>query len=80
MARKKNVDDKTSALELTLDENLHAEVQEILNKNIITDEDVEKYNMSKDASLSVGDFIDLMNKAFDADIKSEEIAQEVLSE
>lgn len=80
MAKNKKVTDTDSALELVLNENLHAEVQEVLNKNVITDEDIEKYNLSKNASLSVDNFIDLMNSAFDTDINAQEVAQEVLSE
>lgn len=42
---------------------IHAEVEEALNKNIITDEDIEKYQMNQDASLTAKEFLDLINTA-----------------
>lgn len=80
MARKKKIDDEKSALGLVLDENLHAEVQEILDKNIITDEDIEKYNMNKETSLSMNEFLGLVNKALDADIDGDKLVEEVVEE
>lgn len=77
--KKKSVTDEVSAINLTLNENLHAEVQKVLNKNIITDTDIERYNMSKNASLSANEFIDLMNKAFNTDINGEDIAKKELA-
>lgn len=44
-------------------EDIHAEVEEALNKNIITDEDIEKYQMNQDASLTAKEFLDLINTA-----------------
>ena len=44
-------------------EDIHAEVEEVLNKNIITDEDIEKYQMNQDASLTAKEFLDLINIA-----------------
>ena len=47
-------------------EDIHAEVEEALKKNVITDEDIEKYKMNKETSVSAGEFIDLLNKALNS--------------
>ena len=36
-----------AVFDMTNSENLHAEVSEILNKNVITEDDVERYQMNK---------------------------------
>lgn len=61
-------------------EDIHTEVEEALKKNVVTDEDIEKYNLNKETSLAAGEFIDLLNQAFDTDVDAHQIAQEVLSE
>lgn len=61
-------------------ENIHTEVEETLKKNVVTDEDIEKYNLNKETSLAAGEFIDLLNKAFDTSVDAHEVAQEVLEE
>lgn len=73
------VDD--AVFDMTNSENLHAEVSEILNKNVITDDDVERYKMNKDSSVSVGEFCNLLNSllADDEDkFKPEEVTEELL--
>jgi len=77
---KKTTNNKESVLGFMLNENLQAEVQNVLNKNIITDEDIEKYRLSQDVSCSVDEFIGLMNKAFDTDVNGEELAVEAIKE
>ncbi|MGN0006362.1 MAG: hypothetical protein ACI37Z_10410 [Candidatus Gastranaerophilaceae bacterium] len=61
-------------------EDIHTEVEEALKKNVVTDEDIEKYNLNKKTSLAAGEFIDLLNQAFDTDVDARQVAQEVLSE
>lgn len=72
---KKDVD-----VESLFKDDIHAEVEEVLNKNIITDEDIEKYKMNRDSSLTAGEFIDLINHAFKTNTDKEKIVQEVISE
>lgn len=50
-------------------EDIHAEVEEALNKNIITDEDIEKYQMNQDASLTAKEFLDLINTALSGNVE-----------
>lgn len=61
-----------AVFDMTNSENLHAEVSEILNKNVITDDDVERYRMNKDSSVSVGEFCNLLNSLLseDSDLES----------
>lgn len=72
-----------AVFDMTNSENLHAEVSEILNKNVITEDDVERYQMNKDSSVSVGEFCNLLNSllADDEDkFKPEEVAEELLKD
>lgn len=69
--------------DMTNSENLHAEVSEILNKNVITDDDVERYRMNKDSSVSVGEFCNLLNSLLSEDedkFTPEEMTKELLKE
>lgn len=75
------VDD--AVFDMANSENLHAEVSEILNKNVITDDDVERYKMNKDSSVSVGEFCELLNSLLaDGEEKftPEEVAEELLKD
>ena len=72
-----------AVFDMTNSENLHAEVSEILNKNVITDDDVERYRMNKDSSVSVGEFCNLLNSLLSEDEEKftpEEMTQELLKE
>lgn len=72
-----------AVFDMTNSENLHAEVSEILNKNVITDDDVERYRMNKDSSVSVGEFCNLLNSLLSEDedkFTPEEMAKELLKE
>ena len=70
-----------AVFDMTNSENLHAEVSEILNKNVITDDDVERYRMNKDSSVSVGEFCNLLNSLLSEDedkFTPEEMTKELL--
>lgn len=72
-----------AVFDMTNSENLHAEVSEILNKNVITDDDVERYRMNKDSSVSVGEFCNLLNSLLSDDedkFTPEEMTKELLKE
>lgn len=72
-----------AVFDMTNSENLHAEVSEILNKNVITDDDVERYRMNKDSSVSVGEFCNLLNSLLSEDedkFTPEEMTKELLKE
>lgn len=72
-----------AVFDMTNSENLHAEVSEILNKNVITDNDVERYRMNKDSSVSVGEFCNLLNSLLSEDedkFTPEEVAEELLKD
>lgn len=72
-----------AVFDMTNSENLHAEVSEILNKNVITDDDVERYRMNKDSSVSVGEFCNLLNSLLLEDedkFTPEEMTKELLKE
>lgn len=72
-----------AVFDVTNSENLHAEVSEILNKNVITDNDVERYRMNKDSSVSVGEFCNLLNSLLSEDedkFTPEEMTKELLKE
>lgn len=72
-----------AVFDMTNSENLHAEVSEILNKNVITDDDVERYRMNKDSSVSVGKFCNLLNSLLSEDedkFTPEEMTKELLKE
>lgn len=72
-----------AVFDMTNSENLHAEVSEILNKNVITDNDVERYRMNKDSSVSVGEFCNLLNSLLLEDedkFTPEEMTKELLKE
>lgn len=72
-----------AVFDMTNSENLHAEVSEILNKNVITDNDVERYRMNKDSSVSVGEFCNLLNSLLSEDedkFTPEEMTKELLKE
>lgn len=72
-----------AVFDMTNSENLHAEVSEILNKNVITDNDVERYRMNKDSSMSVGEFCNLLNSLLSEDedkFTPEEMTKELLKE
>lgn len=72
-----------AVFDMTNSENLHAEVSEILNKNVITDDDVERYRMNKDSSVSVGEFCNLLNSLLSEDedkFTPEETTKELLKE
>lgn len=53
-----------AAIQFILDKNLHADVENMMNKKIISDEDIKKYNESKNTDLTVGDMLSLLDKAF----------------
>ena len=53
-----------AAIQFMLDKNLHADVENMMNKKIISDEDIEKYNESKNTNLTVGDMLSLLDKVF----------------
>lgn len=72
-----------AVFDMTNSENLHAEVSEILNKNVITDDDVERYRMNKDSSVSVGEFCNLLNSLLSEDedkFTPEEMTKELLKD
>lgn len=72
-----------AVFDMTNSENLHAEVSEILNKNVITEDDVERYRMNKDSSVSVGEFCNLLNSLLSEDEEKftpEEMTKELLKE
>lgn len=72
-----------AVFDMTNSENLHAEVSEILNKNVITEDDVERYQMNKDSSVSVGEFCNLLNSLLSEDEEKftpEEMTKELLKE
>lgn len=72
-----------AVFDMTNSENLHAEVSEILNKNVITEDDVERYRMNKDSSVSVGEFCNLLNSLLSEDedkFTPEEMTKELLKE
>lgn len=72
-----------AVFDMTNSENLHAEVSEILNKNVITEDDVERYQMNKDSSVSVGEFCNLLNSLLSEDedkFTPEEMTKELLKE
>lgn len=72
-----------AVFDMTNSENLHAEVSEILNKNVITVDDVERYRMNKDSSVSVGEFCNLLNSLLSEDedkFTPEEMTKELLKE
>lgn len=72
-----------TVFDMTNSENLHAEVSEILNKNVITDDDVERYRMNKDSSVSVGEFCNLLNSLLSEDedkFTPEDVAKELLKD
>lgn len=72
-----------AVFDMTNSENLHAEVSEILNKNVITDDDVERYRMNKNSSVSVGEFCNLLNSLLSEDEEKftpEEMTKELLKE
>lgn len=72
-----------AVFDMTNSENLHAEVSEILNKNVITEDDVERYQMNKDSSVSVGEFCTLLNSLLSEDedkFTPEEMTKELLKE
>ena len=52
-------------------EDIHAEVEEVLNKNVITDEDIKKYKMNHDTSLTAGEFLELINSALKEDAQTD---------
>lgn len=72
-----------AVFDMTNSENLHAEVSEILNKNVITDDDVERYRMNKNSSVSVGEFCNLLNSLLSEDedkFTPEEMTKELLKD
>lgn len=72
-----------AVFDMTNSENLHAEVSEILNKNVITEDDVERYRMNKDSSVSVGEFCNLLNSLLSEDedkFTPEEMTKELLKD
>ena len=72
-----------AVFDMTNSENLHAEVSEIINKNVITEDDVERYQMNKDSSVSVGEFCNLLNSLLSEDedkFTPEDVAKELLKE
>lgn len=72
-----------AVFDMTNSENLHAEVSEILNKNVITEDDVERYQMNKDSSVSVSEFCNLLNSLLSEDedkFTPEDVAKELLKE
>lgn len=72
-----------AVFDMTSSENLHAEVSEILNKNVITDDDVERYRMNKNSSVSVGEFCNLLNSLLSEDedkFTPEEMTKELLKD
>lgn len=72
-----------AVFDMTNSENLHAEVSEILNKNVITEDDVERYRMNKNSSVSVGEFCNLLNSLLSEDedkFTPEEMTKELLKD